>query len=289
MTRTRITLTRRHLPMLACGLLGIAALWHGPVAQLPNYHAFADQSELFGFPHGQDVLSNLGFALVALWGWLKLAPRRDQPALADGWAGYQVFLLGLFLTALGSAYYHLAPDNTRLVWDRLPIALACGGLLAGFWGDTRQRPSRKLAALLSLAAAGSVAWWYFTELAGRGDLRPYLLLQILPILFIPLWQWLYQSPVTDRRYFGAALAIYVIAKIAELADHEIAALLSVTTGHTIKHLLATIAAGLIVGVLVRRVRAEGPKSVVVRPVSDVLAALAVGQGVANTSSKPHSR
>jgi hypothetical protein len=267
MTRTRITPTRRHLPMLLTGLMVAAALWHGPVAQLPNYHAFADQSELIGFPHGQDVLSNLGFALVALWGWLKLAPHRRHPALAHGWAGYQVFLLGLFLTALGSAYYHLAPDNGRLVWDRLPIALACGGLLAGVWGDTRQCASAGLAALLSVAAAASVAWWYFTELGGDGDLRPYLLLQTLPILLVPLWQWLEGSPLADRRRFAAALGIYVLAKLAELGDHQIAALLGVTTGHTIKHLLATVAAGVIVGALIRRVRTAGPASVVVRPMS----------------------
>jgi hypothetical protein len=28
------------------------------------------------------------------------------------------------LTAAGSAYYHLAPDNERLFWDRLPITIA---------------------------------------------------------------------------------------------------------------------------------------------------------------------
>ena len=60
-------------------------------------------------------------------------------------------------------------------------------------------------------------------------------------------------PGADRLAFGAALAIYVLAKFAELNDHEIAAALGVVTGHTLKHLLATGAAALIVGRLVRRV------------------------------------
>lgn len=34
---------------------------------------------------------------------------------------YEVVLAGFILTAVGSAYYHLAPDNHRLVWDRIPI------------------------------------------------------------------------------------------------------------------------------------------------------------------------
>ena len=249
-------LSRHQLPMLITGLLAAAALLHGPVAQLPDYHAFADKSVVFGLPNAQDVLSNAGFALLAIWGWIKLAPQRGHPELSNGWAGYRLFLIGLFLTALGSSYYHLAPDNARLVWDRLPIALACGGLLAAVWGDTRRRASDGFAAGLALAGSASVAWWYFSELAGAGDLRPYLLMQGLPIILIPLWQWLYDMPKADRLSFGGALLLYVIAKFAELHDHEIAAVLGTTTGHTLKHLLATLAAGLIIGGLVRRVGAS---------------------------------
>lgn len=244
-----------HLPLLVTALLAAAAWFHGPIAQPAAYHAFADQGIVFGIVHGADVASNLGFALVTLWGWTKLAPASRHPAMRSGWAGYRVFLIGLLLTAVGSSWYHLAPDNARLVWDRLPIAVACGGLLAGAWGDVSGKDSRVLAIWLVLAAVASVGWWHFTELAGRGDLRPYLLLQGLPLLLIPLWQWIYQMPGADRRAFGAALALYVIAKFAELNDHEIAAALGVATGHTLKHLLATAAAALIVARLVARVRA----------------------------------
>ncbi len=242
------------LPLLVTVLLAAAALFHGPIHQPAGYHDFADQTLRFGIPHFCDVTSNLGFALAALWGWIKLAPLRAHPDLRCGWAGYRLFLIGLFLTALGSSWYHLAPDNAGLVWDRLPIALACAGLLAGVWGDVHGKQSRTLVAWLAPAAAASVAWWYFTDLTGNGDLRPYLLLQVLPILLIPLWQWIYKAPGADRLAFGAALAIYVVAKFAELGDHEIAAALGPITGHTLKHLLATAAAVLIVGRLVIRVQ-----------------------------------
>ena len=243
-----------HLPLLVTVLLAAAALVHGPIVQPAGYHDFADQEVVFGIPHFADVISNVGFALVAVWGWLKLAPASRDPDLRSGHAGYRLFLVGLFLTALGSSWYHLAPDNARLVWDRLPIALACGGLLAGVRGDVLHRESGKLAAWLALAAIASVAWWYFTDLSGTGDLRPYLLLQGLPILLIPLWQWIYKAPAADRLAFGGALALYVVAKLAELGDHQIAALLGAASGHTLKHLLATAAALLIVGRLAYRVR-----------------------------------
>jgi hypothetical protein len=236
-----------------------AALLHGPVAQLPHYHEFADQTTRFGIAHFADVVSNLPFLVVALWGFTALSGRRDDTALAPGWAGYRLFLLGLLLTAFGSAYYHLAPDNARLVWDRLPIALACGGLIAGAWGDTRGRDSGPLAAALALAAVASVAWWHFTELSGRGDLRPYLLLQFLPFALIPLWQWQHDAGKYDRWFFAAALVLYGAAKVAELNDHEIAAVAGMT-GHTLKHFLAALACSAIVAGLSRRVSPMRPAS-----------------------------
>jgi hypothetical protein len=247
-----------YLPTAITLLLAAAALFHGPIRQPDAYHDFADQSLVWGVPHFCDVTSNLGFALAAFWGWMRLAPNRAHPDLCHGFAGYRLFLAGLFLTALGSTWYHLAPDNARLVWDRLPIALACAGLLAGVLGDVRRRDSRAMTGLLALAAVASVAWWRFTDLAGAGDLRPYLLLQGLPILLIPLWQWIYKAPAADRLAFGGALAIYIIAKLTEANDHAIAAAIGPVTGHTLKHLLATLAAALIVGRLAYRVRAPRP-------------------------------
>ena len=248
----------KHLPTLVIAFFSVAALIHGPITQPINYHQFADQQTILGIPHFADVLSNLGFALVALWGWFQLKASGQHPAISHGWAGYRLFLLGLFLTAFGSAYYHLDPDNIGLFWDRLPIALACAGLLAGVWGDTQRKQSAPLAAALAVFGIASVIWWYVTELGGTGDLRPYLLLQGLPIILIPLWQWLSGQAKADRWAFGGALLLYVFAKFTEQYDHEIAALLGILTGHTLKHILATAAAALIVARLVRRTQTIQP-------------------------------
>lgn len=247
----------RHLPLLLTLLLTAAALLHGPIAQFADYHAFADQLTLLGIPHFGDVLSNLGFAVVALWGGWRLAPRRLSH-FPLSWPGYALFLAGLLLTALGSGWYHLAPDDHRLLWDRLPIGLACAGLLAGVWADCRQHDSRLFAALLGLAALAGVLWWYVGALHGGGDLRPYLLLQGLAMLLIPLWQWLYRRPRGERLAFVAAFAFYGLARLTELLDHQIAALLGPLTGHTLKHLLSTAAAALIVAQLTRRSPAAAP-------------------------------
>jgi hypothetical protein len=234
---------------LACGLL----LAYGPIQQPADYHRFADQSVLLGIPHATDVLSNLGFVLVGLWGWLRLKPHRDHPALSPGWPGYRLFLVSLILTALSSAYYHWAPDDARIAWDRLSIALACAGLLSAVWAETRPE-GRGHTAWLALFAVVSVVWCAYTDRQGQSDLRPYLLVQGLPLVLIPLWQALYHAPRRDRATFGIAFLLYVCAKFAELYDHALLSLLGGLSGHTLKHLLATAAAALLVRRLVERVK-----------------------------------
>jgi hypothetical protein len=246
------------LPLVLTVLAVIALLLYGPIAQLAHYHEFADQRSALGLPNLADVLSNAGFALIGLFGLLRLWPMRRQPAISAGWAGYCLFLVALVLTAIGSSFYHLAPDNARLLWDRLPVALACAGLLAAVRAETQLASGRhRYALLLVIGAVASVAWWYFTELQGAGDLRPYLLLQGLPLILIPLWQAIHRAPAADRRAFAIALFLYVLAKVAELHDHELLEILGWISGHTLKHLLATAAAAALVNRLVQRVRGGG--------------------------------
>lgn len=99
---------------------------------------------------------------------------------------------------------------------------------------------------LTVAAILSVWWWRMTELRGVGDLRPYLLLQGLPLVLVPLWQAWADRPTAERRAFGTAIVLYVAAKLAELGDSPIRAVTTVVSGHTVKHVLATLAAFCIV-------------------------------------------
>lgn len=249
---------RRYLPLLPTALTlaaTLAVIFHGPVAQLAHYHDFAEQQTMLGIPHAQDVLSNLPFALVGLWGLFALGARRDHPTAARGWAGYMLFFAALVLTALGSSWYHLAPDNTRLIFDRLPIALACGGLLAAVQAETTKlRSSTFSATLLAVAAIASVGWWALTDYILEGDLRFYLLLQAGPIVLIPLWQAIYRAPKRDRIAFALAILCYALAKLAEFADHQILAILGTVSGHTLKHLLAALGAAIVTWEVTQRIK-----------------------------------
>jgi hypothetical protein len=245
----------RHLPLLLVLCAGLGLFLYGPIAQPGLYHEFADRRTLFGAPNAADVLSNAGFLIVGLWGLARLWPARAHRALSAAWPGYCLFLVALVLTAAGSGFYHLAPDNARLVWDRLPIALACAGLIAGVRADSRPDSNARLAAaLLGIAAVASVLWWRLTDIAGAGDLRPYLLVQGAPLVLIPVWQAVYAAPRDERLAFAAAILLYVAAKAAELNDEALFSALGGLSGHTVKHLLATASSAIITFQLTRRLR-----------------------------------
>ena len=165
-----------------------------------------------------------------------------------------LFIFGLFATSLGSGYYHWAPDNMRLFWDRLPIVLTCAGLLGAAHADSAQgsRESHSFFPLILFLAGGvaSVLWWWFTDQDGEGDLRWYLLFQISPLVLVPIWYSIYPTPKRTRWLFAIALLTYVFAKMAEMQDHTIYAWSGFITGHTLKHLLASVAAALIAHALI---------------------------------------
>jgi hypothetical protein len=231
MSAARDAVALRWLPPVLVLAAAAAMIAYGPIAQPQAYHAFADSRSIAGIPSALNVLSNLPFAIVGLW-----ALSRGRAAVA-----WRVFDIALVLTALGSGYYHLAPGDARLVWDRLPIALACAALLAAVYEQTdapRGAPARLM--LLCIAAVASVVWWQFTD-----DLRPYLLLQGAPLVLVPLWQWRAGRPSRERILFGAAIACYVLAKAFEALDRPVFEALAVS-GHSLKHLLAAAGAFFIV-------------------------------------------
>lgn len=226
---------------LLVGLSALALLVHGPIAQWPSYHDFADRRALFGLPNAADVLSNLPFLLIGVWGW-----RRSTTL------HWRLFAFALACTAAGSAVYHQAPDNFTLVFDRLPIAWACAVLACIFLAeraDARWVRPGVLAAALLLASA-SVGLWWWSEVAGRSDLRAYLFVQFLPMVLVVGGLGLRMPPrhaeaVPDSAWW-ITLSLYAAAKAFELADHAVLQASGLISGHTLKHLAAAAAAGWIV-------------------------------------------
>ena len=143
-----------------------------PIAQYQSYHACADDRTLLGISNFWNVISNLPFLIVGLWGLVYVARHRDAVCAPGLWPVYVVFFAGVVLVAPGSGYYHLEPTNESLVWDRLSIAIGFAGLLAVVIGEfISVHVARRVLLPLLVVSAGSVWYWAFTEARGVGDLR----------------------------------------------------------------------------------------------------------------------
>lgn len=209
-----------------------------PIAQDPAYHRFADDRYLFGVPAFWNVASNLPFLLAGAAGLLQAR----RIASADLATHYRVLCVAIALVALGSGWYHLSPSIPALVWDRLPMTAAFMTLLAAVIADRISWVAgRALLWPLVVAGIASIAWWVRTENAGAGDLRPYVLVQFLPMLVIPLLLLGWRGQGLSARWLWMGFGAYVLAKVAEHFDAAILAATGIG-GHTLKHLLAALAA-----------------------------------------------
>jgi hypothetical protein len=229
----------------------IAALLLPSFAQPQSYHDFADQRTLWGIPHAANVVSNLGFVAVGSWGLVALVRRSmnfSGPGARKAWLA---MFVGVALTGFGSAYYHLAPSDPTLVWDRLPMALGFAGLVAGTLVDRAPRLGGPVLIALAATAIGSVVGW-----AVGGDLVPYLSMQASYVVAALLATALIASPYTHGKWLIGAVALYGVALLCERLDVPIDdALGGWISGHTLKHLLAAAAAAVIGLMLVRRTMA----------------------------------
>ncbi len=232
---------KNRILLVICAAVTAAAFFVPRIAQDPLYHQFADQNSLLSIPNALNVLTNLFFGWVGIEGLYRLHRQKSLLVVNEILPTYFGFFVSLILVAGGSAYYHWSPDNQTLIWDRLPMTIA---FMSFFTILLAERISSSLAAtlypLLLVAGIASIIYWYVSEQAGQGDLRPYALIQFLPLLLTPLILLMLQSLYTRSSDIWWFLAWYLIAKLCEVYDEEIFSGLIVISGHSLKHIAASI-------------------------------------------------
>jgi hypothetical protein len=244
------------LALIAAVIVATAILLP-PIPQPQWYHIFADQRRFLGIPNFNNVVSNLPFAAVGLWGLIFLIRAscwQDGRCFLDRrerWPYLMVFI-GLIFTAAGSSYYHLRPDNATLVWDRLPMVIVMMSLIAAIVAErVSLRAGLLLMPLLLSIGLSSVLQWRASELRGTGDLRFYAAVQLYSVLFLVI-ALLLPSRYTRGRDLAIVAGFYVLAKILEALDRPIFDLGHIVSGHTFKHLAAACAGYWILRMLQKR-------------------------------------
>jgi hypothetical protein len=211
--------------LTAASLAGLLLL--PAIPQDQSYHEFADQRRLLGVPNFWNVVSNLPFLAVGAAGLRRF---HQNPATA-------VFFLGVFLTGIGSSYYHWDPNDSALFWDRLPMTLSFAAILALI---IEERMSARAGAILLWPALAtglfSLLLWRWTD-----DLRLYFWAQFFPGLAVLSLFLLYPAKYTGTRYWIVAVALYTLAKMFEFTDAAIYSAGNLLSGHTLKHLGAAAA------------------------------------------------
>jgi hypothetical protein len=216
--RRRDTIDPRWLALCAVVVAAVFLLLP-PIPQDENYHVFADGRELAGIANFWNVVSNLPFLLVGIAGL------RKSRSLCD-----RALFTGVLLTGFGSAWYHLAPNDATLVWDRIPMTLIFMSFVSCAFEN-----ERILFPLLTFGGA-AVMWWRVTN-----DLRPYGIAKLGPILLMlpamfsdSIW------PPEKRRYVMAIVGVFGRAQFFELQDRTVYSMFPIS-GHTVKHLVAGLA------------------------------------------------
>ncbi len=237
-------------PFLASAV-GVDLNLHGHAQLHEHGHPFIDARTRWGVPNAMDVLSNLPLALAGLCGlWVLLCHRVDaaaRPALA-------FFFAGLLLAALGSAWYHWAPDAVGLALDRLGMAVTFAGALA-LALDERVGPrsaAMALRAVLPMALVSAVL-----PLA-QDNPWPWVVVQFGGMAWLAVAALQPPRPGALGVRLGVLIAIYALAKLFELGDEAVFQATGQTvSGHSLKHAVAALAAWPVLGALRQNPRAKG--------------------------------
>ena len=233
-----LTLAHRQWSLVILSLVALVAVFFVPrIPQDPAYHDFVDARTLLGVPNFWNVLSNIGYLIVGLYGLARVS-RLKAPILRPA---YITFCVAVTLVAFGSSWYHYAPTSESLVWDRLPMAAGFMALLSLVLGErVSWQLSQRLLWPLVIIGVGTVLYWAWTEARGVGDLRPYGLVQFLPIVLMPLLLLLFPGNRNSATWLWWTFAGYVVAKIAEYFDGAIYDAVGLS-GHSIKHFVSSVA------------------------------------------------
>lgn len=204
-----------------------------PIHQDQEYHNFADSATLFSIPNFWNVISNLPFVIIGVIGLIKVMSIKEYPLKSN----FVVFFVGIFFTGFGSGYYHFNPNDTTLIWDRLPMTISFMSFLSIIIGEfIDSNKGKKFLPSFLFIGMLSIVYWIFSE-----DLRFYALIQFLPILLILIILFLSKKELAYKKYFWLIIVFYTIAKFLESYDDFIYSVTyKMISGHSLKHIAAAV-------------------------------------------------
>lgn len=203
-----------------------------------HYHDFVDERKFLGIPRFFDTVSNFGFFLVGFL-FIKEIFLKDEKDKNLIWIA-----IGTILVCFGSGYYHLMPEDSRLLWDRLPISIVFAGILSySLHANELIKVSWKKSFDIGYLVFSimSVLIWYIGSLENKSWLSAYVFVQFGGMIILIYVSLIGKNKEFNQKIF-AVLIWYVVAKICEHFDSTIYQWTEqMISGHTLKHIFSAIA------------------------------------------------
>jgi hypothetical protein len=220
-----------YLILLILSILVLSGMMiSSPIEQNSEYHNFSDTKSFFGVPNFWNVISNLPFAIIGFLGLSKLN------SIATPKTQYLIFFLGIICVSIGSGYYHWNPNDSTLVWDRLPMTIVFMALVSIIISEfISSKHGRLILYPAILVGLLSVVYWMIFN-----DLRFYAMVQFYPMVAIPVILIFFKSKYNLTIGYWLLLLAYVIAKVLEYYDVQVNDSLAYISGHSLKHIFASI-------------------------------------------------
>ncbi|KAH7523817.1 hypothetical protein FEM48_Zijuj06G0052200 [Ziziphus jujuba var. spinosa] len=222
----------------------------------PKHHHFADMRNFFGVPNTLNVVTNFPFLVVGVLGFV-LCVRGDLFTISlqgEVW-GWALFYAGTAWLAYGSAYYHLKPSDSRVMWDSFPMMVAYSSLFSSFIVE-RVGEKIGLSCLFALLFGAFLSTAYERT---YNDLRLCMMFQLIPCIAIPGMAFVFRPKYTHSKYWLWATGAYLLAKFEAVADRKMYhATNYIISGHSLQHLcLAAVPALLSIMLMRRNIKLKG--------------------------------
>ncbi len=240
----------RNLRLVLLAVTGIAVFISIFVFSMPQpraYHMFVDSRTCLGIPNFFNTASNLAFLVAGLSMLIFLYARRRQfPEMfierGELWILVVLYASTLLVT-FGSGYYHLAPDNARLFWDRLPMTLVASAFVSTIVADRfGARAGFATLAILFVLSFGALLYWLATQSLAQDNVWPYIATVYGSLSFAVVAMVLFPSRYTHAHAAWVTLAIYMTAMAFDTwLDSTLYTMGAILSGHSLKHLLAAVA------------------------------------------------
>lgn len=210
-----------------------------PMTQSQDYHHFAEQRTVAGIPHFGDVLSNIAFAMAGIMLLLKAPSWSPTEVYPQQNTLFKALCYGSIILGFGSAYYHWAPDDYTLAWDRAAMVLGFAVIFYDScvrYGVFSDKDVVYRSLIVAAVFVGTVLFWMLT-----GRLEPYVFVQFFTMFALVVLAAMNYKSIPSKHLIGM-FVWYFVAKVCEHYDDVIFEISAhIVSGHTLKHVAYAVA------------------------------------------------